>query len=92
MASEIGYYITMVSENIESVNLKESSANLPAHGCGEARASICPPSKNPPAHARTARQGGVQGGDAEPPEHKNGGQPRRLLGKSRAEQNTLFLN
>src|SRR3989344_1821072 len=67
-----------------------SSCILPAHGCGGARARINESAaKNPPAQARTARQGGSRG---ECRAVRAEAKPRRLLYQSRAPQKSfLFL-
>src|SRR3989338_4485183 len=61
---------------------KGSSYNLPAHGSGGARARI---NKSVAKKSVCPSEDGSAGGNAEPSEQKNRGQPRR---SARSEQNT----
>ncbi len=79
MAIEIGYYITMVSKNIETVNLKGSSLNLPAHWEGGARARCLPGAAKISVRPRKNTAEGGCGGNSAVFLQKNRGQPRRLL-------------
>ena len=89
MAIEIDYYITMVSKNIETVNLKESSLNFSAHvWWGKEKNNAA--AKNSLRPRKNTAEGGC-GGNSAVFLQKTEASPAALLGQSKAQQKNFHF-